>query len=102
MLSLQFQALSNADMYRIYLELYNKNEEKDDIIKRYVLTTSNFITRTSTNYQLCTFRRTNGARKVKAFNCFPIKNEENDLVIDSNLVKIRCLRANNTTYYQNS
>ena len=66
MLSSQaFQALSKADLYQIYVDLYKKNEEKDEVIKKYVITTSNFISKASTNSQLETPGRTIQAKKVR-------------------------------------
>ena len=88
MLSSQaFQALSKADLYQIYVDLYKKNEEKDEVIKQYVITTSNFISKASTNSQLVTSGRTIQAKKVREFKCFPIKDEQKNLVIGSSLVK---------------
>ena len=57
-LSQAFKALSMADLYQVYVDIYKKNEEKDEIIKQYVITTSNFISRALTNSQLETTGRT--------------------------------------------
>ena len=53
MISLQeFQALFKADLYQVYVDIYKKNEEKHEIIKHNVITTSNCIPEASTNSQI--------------------------------------------------
>ena len=69
------------------MNLYKRNEEKDKVIKQYVITTSNFISKASTNSQLETSGRTIQAKKVRELKCFTIKDEQKNLVIGSSLVK---------------
>ena len=40
-----FQALSNADLYQLYTEVYKKMEDKDEIIKNYVTASNEFLSK---------------------------------------------------------
>ena len=69
MLSSQaYKALSKADLYQVSVDLYKKNEEKDEVIKQNVIATSNFISKASMNSQLETSGRTTQAKTIESLN----------------------------------
>ena len=41
------QNLSKAQLYEVYVATYKKMEEKDNIIKKHVLTVSDYLTRSN-------------------------------------------------------
>ena len=71
-----FQNLSKAQLYEIYVATYQKMEEKDDIIKKHVLTVSDYLTRS--NHLQPTSHQTSASRnQVRSFQAFHIREKNN-------------------------
>ena len=78
MLSLEaFQKLSKAQLYEIYVATYEKMEEKDGIIKKHVLTVSDYLTRSNPS-QPTSQQSSASNNQVRSFQAFdnPEKNNQ--------------------------
>ena len=82
-----FQALSKADLYQLYTEVYKKMEEKDEIIKNYVIASNEFLSKAVPKKNTEPTGITETSKKVRSFQAFHIKEEQGNLVIGSSLVK---------------
>ena len=82
-----FQALSKVDLYQLYTEVYKKMEEKDEIIKNYVIASSEFLSKAVPKKTTEPTGITETSKKVRSFQAFHIKEEQGNLVIGSSLVK---------------
>ena len=81
-----FQNLSEAQLYEIYVATYKKMEEIDDIIKKHVLTVSDYLTRSNPS-QLTSHRTSASNNQMRSFQAFDIREKTTNLVIGSSLVK---------------
>ena len=81
-----FQNLSKAQLYELYVATYKKMEEKDDIVKKHVLTVSDYLTRSNPS-QLTSYQTSASNNQVRSFQAFDIREKTTNLVIGSSLVK---------------
>ena len=90
MLSLQaLQSLTKPNLYQIHEDLFRK----DEIIKQYVVKTSDLLSLVGAN-KLMEKRSTSSiaaeqfATKVTPYQVFPVKEDQKNMVIGSSIVKI--------------
>ena len=69
-----FQNLSKAQLYEIYVATYKKMEEKDDIIKKHVLTVSDYLTRSNPS-QPTSHQTSASNNQVRSFQAFDIREK---------------------------
>ena len=81
-----FQNLSKAQLYELYVATYKKMEEKDDIVKKHVLTVSDYLTRSNPS-QPTSHQTSASNNQVRSFQAFDIREKTTNLVIGSSLVK---------------
>ena len=81
-----FQILSKAQLYELYVATYKKMEEKDDIVKKHVLTVSDYLTRSNPS-QPTSHQTSASKNQVRSFQAFDIREKRTNLVIGSSLVK---------------
>ena len=80
------QSLSKAQLYEIYVATYKKMEEKDDVIKKHVLTVSDYLTRSNPS-QRTSHQTSASNNQVRSFQAFDIREKTTNLVIGSSLMK---------------
>ena len=95
MLSLQsFEKLPKCKLYQIYVDLFKKVEEKDDLIKNYVIQCSVYIKESRPDGDQATYKKDqevphnlNNEHKVRTFPTFSIPENTENLLLGSSLVK---------------
>ena len=78
--------LSKAQLYEVYVATYKKMEEKDNIIKKHVLTVSDYLTRSNPS-QPTSHQTWASNNQVRSFQAFDIREKTTNLVIGSSLMK---------------
>ena len=79
------------DLYQIYVDMFEKVEEKDEIIKQYVVKTSDLLSGVGAN-KLMENRSTSSitaeqfATKVGPIQVFPVKENQKNIVIGSSIM----------------
>ena len=68
------QNLSKAQLYEIYVATYKKMEEKDDIIKKHMLTVSDYLTRSNPS-QPTSHHTSASNNQVRSFQAFDIREK---------------------------
>ena len=76
-----------TDLYQLYTVVYKKMEEKDEIIKNYVIASNEFLSKAVPKKTTEPTGITETSKKVRSFQAFHIKEEQGNLVIGSSLVK---------------
>ena len=71
-----FQNLSKAQLYELYVATYKKMEEKDDIVKKHVLTVSDYLTRSNPS-QPTSHQTSASNNQVRSFQAFDIREKNN-------------------------
>ena len=95
MLSFQsFEKLSKCELYQIYVDLFKKVEEKDDLIKNFVLQCSTYIKERRQDGDQAIYKKDqevphnlNNEYKVRTFPTFNIPENTENLLLGSSLVK---------------
>ena len=95
MLSLQnFEKLSKCELYQIYGDLFKKVEEKDDLIKNYVIQCNTYIKERREDGDQATCKKDqevphnlNDEYKVRTFPTFNTPENAENLLLGSSLVK---------------
>ena len=80
------QNLSNAQLYKINVATHKKMEENDDIIKKHVLTVSDYLTRSNPS-QPTSHQTSASNNQVRSFQAFDIREKTTNLVMGSSLMK---------------
>ena len=80
------QNLSKAQLYEIYVATYKKMEAKDDIIKKHVLTVSDYLSRSNPS-QPTSHQTSASNNQVRSFQAFDIREKITNIVIGSSLMK---------------
>ena len=80
------QKLSKAQLYETNVATYKKMEEKDDMIKKDVLTVSDYLTKSNPS-QLTSHQTSASYNRVRSFQAFDIREKTTNLVIGISLVK---------------
>ena len=94
MLSLQsFEKLSKCELHQIYVDLFKKVEEKDDLIKNHVIQCSVYIKESRQDGDQATYKKDqevpqnfNSEYKVRTFPTFSIPENTENLLLGSSLV----------------
>ena len=82
-----FNSLSKAQLYNIYIELYQKNEEREQIIIDYVKRSSMGNTGSQFSYHKVTGSKANDPEKVRTFKVIPLPERTGNLILGSSIVK---------------
>ena len=91
-----FNSLSKAQLYNIYIELYQKNEEREQIIIDYVKRSSMGNTGSQFSYHKVTGNKANDPEKVRTFKVTPLPERTGNLILGSSIVKKHGWRSNNS------
>ena len=82
-----FNSLSKAQLYNIYIELYQKNEEREQIIIDYVKRSSMGNTGSQFSYHKVTGNKANDPEKVRTFKVILLPERTGNLILGSSIVK---------------
>ena len=82
-----FNSLSKAQLCNIYIELYQKNEEREQIIIDYVKRSSMGNTGSQFSYHKVTGNKANDPEKVRTIKVIPLPERTGNLILGSSIVK---------------